>query len=300
MIPIMLIGIASFSGLLAAGATAARRRRPEQTRSKRFFGLVSLGDDPDVRAALAAPADDSRRPPDEVLAILALLEDGQASPAMTLRAAELASLAGFEPLADKLTERAAALATIDLGEVMPRGDGDGDGVTGGIPAYASPIHEATDPQWSVFLEGIAGGTPGERNQDGTLGKWRIDRRQLRDLDLMNADMTAWKTADGSDRSTTAAPGESLEELDAAFLADEGAQYVVLAQVIARHYDHVIADEARTWLGREIDGKTVTLSGLLALARKAGLSGMRKWLGSEADRAKVTRTTAVFDRCNGIF
>jgi hypothetical protein len=54
------------------------------------------------------------------------------------------------------------------------------------------------------------------------------------------------------------------------------------------------------VGTEIEGQTATLSGLLAVARCAGLGGLATWLNDVAERAKFGRTTQAYKRATGIF
>jgi hypothetical protein len=53
-------------------------------------------------------------------------------------------------------------------------------------------------------------------------------------------------------------------------------------------------------GTQINGKRVTLSGLLALAHAAGIDGLKSWLANPDDRAKHPNTTAVYMKSTGIF
>jgi len=55
------------------------------------------------------------------------------------------------------------------------------------------------------------------------------------------------------------------------------------------------------LGQEIEGVEATLSGLLAVALRAGgKAGLESWLNNESDRRKFKRTTAAYLKLNGIF
>lgn len=53
-------------------------------------------------------------------------------------------------------------------------------------------------------------------------------------------------------------------------------------------------------GFALNGKPVTLSGLLALAHLAGIEGMTSWLSNDRDKAKFKATTAAFNAANGLF
>jgi hypothetical protein len=216
------------------------------------------------------------------------------------RAADLADVAGHVALSDALVDRADTLRLIsDLAGPDSDGAVDVDGMAAEHLTHTSPIHEATDEQWTALVDALAVGLPGEVNEDGTLGRWGIGYRQLRDLGLveeteLREPYVAWRWK--LDEAGRTVP---FLEAQAAFLADEGAQYMALAQVLAHHYQALISDEDKL-LGREVDGRALSLSGLLGLARKAGLSGLRKWIASPSDRAKFSRTTEFVDRCNGIF
>jgi hypothetical protein len=53
-------------------------------------------------------------------------------------------------------------------------------------------------------------------------------------------------------------------------------------------------------GFNVDGKPITLSGLLALAHYGGIDGMTSWLTNDRDRSKFKATTAAFNAANGLF
>lgn len=53
-------------------------------------------------------------------------------------------------------------------------------------------------------------------------------------------------------------------------------------------------------GFAIEGKPITLSGLLSVAHFAGIDGMTSWLESERDRKKFRATTQAFQATNGLF
>jgi hypothetical protein len=54
------------------------------------------------------------------------------------------------------------------------------------------------------------------------------------------------------------------------------------------------------VGRVLEGQPATLSGLMAVARYAGLGGLPGWAEQADERQHFTETTAAFRRCNGIF
>lgn len=67
----------------------------------------------------------------------------------------------------------------------------------------------------------------------------------------------------------------------------------------------IGNKLGSFVGKEIklssgESAKVTLSGVLALARCAGVRGAQNWLSNEKDREKFPNTTKIFDVANGIF
>lgn len=63
---------------------------------------------------------------------------------------------------------------------------------------------------------------------------------------------------------------------------------------------VIEEKLGRFIGEEIDGEEVTLSGLFGLVNRAGLRGAERWLLSQNDRGKYPATTRAFQITNGIF
>lgn len=62
----------------------------------------------------------------------------------------------------------------------------------------------------------------------------------------------------------------------------------------------IREKLGSYIGKEVDGKTITLSGIVGLVSAAGMRGAVKWMNSESDRTKYPGTTQVFNQMNGLF
>ena len=56
---------------------------------------------------------------------------------------------------------------------------------------------------------------------------------------------------------------------------------------------------RDAIGKEIEGKPATLSGLMAVSQHAG-PALASWLANEADRRRFKQTTAAYGRTTGVF
>jgi len=74
-------------------------------------------------------------------------------------------------------------------------------------------------------------------------------------------------------------------------------FTAIAKLQRAESDDILA----ATVGQEIEGQAATLSGLLAVALRAnGKTGLESWVSNEADRRKFKRTTAAYQRMNGIF
>lgn len=60
------------------------------------------------------------------------------------------------------------------------------------------------------------------------------------------------------------------------------------------------DKLGKYIGTEVDGKPVTLSGLAGLVSAAGMKGAEKWLNKSEDRVKYPGSTQVYNETNGLF
>lgn len=82
-----------------------------------------------------------------------------------------------------------------------------------------------------------------------------------------------------------------------FLADPARQYQAFCDSMR---DYANAETVVQSIGREVDGRRATLSGLLAVAHRAGTQGLESWIESPAERLEFSHTTALFENVNGLF
>jgi hypothetical protein len=157
----------------------------------------------------------------------------------------------------------------------------------------SPIVGVSDGAWTEYVvkwRGVRGLRTVTR--DGRMGAFGFTARELSDVGLMS-DLR--KGPSGVWLGTWA-PGLNLP----AFLADARQQYHALVELSRQHAAVISSNYAKACQDLQIEGQPVTLSGLLAGARKAGLSGLRNWVEDAADRHRHVETTALVSRFSSIF
>lgn len=128
----------------------------------------------------------------------------------------------------------------------------------------SPLQGVSDRQWSGWLEA---------NEQTSRHPERTPLYGLRERELDDVSMDA--------------PTSEAEEY-AAFVC------------VTRGLIGMVASRFGTVIGTEIEQQTATLSGLLAVARCAGLGGLATWVADATERAKFGRTTQAYKRATGIF
>src|SRR5206468_25003 len=80
---------------------------------------------------------------------------------------------------------------------------------------------------------------------------------------------------------------------ARLLSDPLLQYRIFVVSMKRYRDEVLARH-RDAIGKDIEGKPATLSGLIAVSQHAG-PALASWLANEADRRRFKQTTAAYGR-----
>jgi len=234
--------------------------------------------------------------PQAVVDVVLALRDGKATAEMLRDAAtqaEACGATGTAKLAATLRRQAAALehatqaAASALALEAPEPE-----------TYVSPlasVADIDDNDWTCYVRRSRIARLGSISPSYRLGTFALSARELADAGVMTAAFKGEREGRKGVWLGEWAPGRS----EAAFLADAAQQYdafVRLTQLQAR----AILSRCAAVLGTSIMGQEVTLSGLLAVARKAGLGGLRQWMTSEEDRAAFPESGALFNRFNGLF
>jgi hypothetical protein len=201
-------------------------------------------------------------------------------PAEVERRADTLSGIGYEQTADHLRERAAELRV-------------GEADVGRALNYSSPLPEASDEQWAAFVRQMQKGDTGDVTPSGQVGVFKIRMKRLEDLGLAK-NVRRVSFHGGTTWTADFKPPLTMQRL----LADPLLQYRIFVASMKRYRSDILSRH-RDALGREIEGKPATLSGLLAVAHHAG-PALDSWLRSESDRKRFERTTAAYGRLTGGF
>ena len=157
------------------------------------------------------------------------------------------------------------------------------------PPFDGPTHE----QWARYAALSQLATLGHVEPDGRLGVWLAGPNQLAEDGIM---VNVRRRADGSGWDGDWVPPHSR----ARFLGSQREQWEAFQRQGQRHAAS-IRQRLGARLGKPIPGApslpAATLSGLMAVARHAGLGGLDKWIANQSRKAT---TTAVYSRFNGIF
>lgn len=192
-----------------------------------------------------------------------------------------AERAGYPQTADAIRKRAANIRA--GGKALPPIPGD----------LRSPIPEASAASWTRFVKLMGDGNKSDTiSPRGHLGIFQMSLPRLADLGLV--------TNLHKDRATGKYSADWVAPLtQEKFLGDPKLQYDTFVRstvadrkaILARHEDKI---------GKVIARKVATLSGLLTVARQAGLSGLAVWLASGANKVKFPKTSSAYLRGNGVF
>ena len=164
----------------------------------------------------------------------------------------------------------------------------------GRPLFRSPIPEASDEQWMLFVRLMQVGDVAAVTPTGQVGVFQTRLKRLEDLGLVR-DVRRVQGAGGAPSWTaTFRPPLTLVRL----LSDPLLQYRIFVVSMKRYRNEVLAHH-RNAFGTQIEGKPATLSGLMAVSQHAG-PALGSWLASEADRQRFKQTTAAYGRTTGVF
>jgi hypothetical protein len=197
------------------------------------------------------------------------------------RRADVLEGMGYERTADHLRAHAAQFRT---GTPRRRS----------LPTFRSPIPEASDEQWARFVRLMQVGDVAAVTPTGQVGIFQTRLKRLEDLGLVR-DVRRVQHAGGAPSWTaTFRPPLTLARL----LSDPLLQYRIFVVSMKRYRNQVLAGH-RDALGKEIEGKPATLSGLIAVSQHAG-PALGSWIANEADRRRFKQTTAAYGRTTGVF
>lgn len=151
----------------------------------------------------------------------------------------------------------------------------------------------TRKRWLGFLKVSICGNPRTITPSFRLGLFGMTVRRLCDLGVMvNPRVIRYHKRQVWDADW--ADPKNLQ----AFQASPMLQYSLFVNSLC---DYAKAPEVVNAIGQEVEGVTVTQSGALMIAHRAGLPGMVSWLADPNVRGKFTdNTTAFFKKANGIF
>lgn len=263
MPPVVIIGVACVVGAAAAVAT--------------WLGLRPAP----VRVG-GAPV------PRNVIAAVAAVRAHRASAALLRQAAGQAAVAGHATLAAALRDEAAVLAAAEE-------FADAAGTQLEVePLWPSPLAGVDDEAWSRYVRRSRVARPSAVTPDNRHGCFAFSARELADAGWL---LDARKELVNGRLCWTGTWAPDRDELK--FLRSVEEQHEALA-ALARLHARVVTGRHADLIGTDIEGQPATLSGLLGVARRAGLGGLRGWAGDAAQRRKFPETTAAYARLNGIF
>ena len=164
---------------------------------------------------------------------------------------------------------------------------------GAPTVFRSPLAEATDEQWAHFVRLMQVGDVAAVTPTGQVGIFQTRLKRLEDLGLVR-DVRRLQKGGSPTWTATFRPPLTLARL----LADPLLQYRIFVVSMKRYRDEVLGRH-RDAIGKEIEGKPATLSGLMAVSQHAG-PALGSWIANEADRRRFAQTTAAYSRTTGVF
>lgn len=201
-------------------------------------------------------------------------------PAKMLAAGQAAHAAGDRQLGTALTERARNAAAASPTAVYP-----------------SPFPSVPTPAWSAWVHAMRAGTKPDTITPGYfLGMFGLGMQRAVDLGLAENPRQIVRNGRKVWDADWLAP---LQPGPQKFLSMPAFQYATFRRAVAADLA-AIGSQMPQAVGTEIDGVKATPSGLLAVAKLAGVHGLKAWLEDPAVRAKFPQSSALFHKVNGIF
>jgi hypothetical protein len=156
---------------------------------------------------------------------------------------------------------------------------------------ARDLSQVDTAGWEEFVSVMESAPRDKISSRYKLGAFQMDARKLADVGAMTE---ARKVSYGPEMGVWMgkwAPGLS----ERAFLGSMPLQYAAFVRSV-----RATAPKVSQHVGKVVEGKTATLSGLLGVAHVAGIAGVASWVSEPAVRKRFASTTSMFHRTNGIF
>lgn len=159
------------------------------------------------------------------------------------------------------------------------------------PPKTNPFVGVPTASWSRFVTIMAIAPKAQVTPRRRFGMFGLDARRLADVGFMASPK---KVSIGSEGGVWS--GDWVTPLtEKKFLESTPAQYEAFGRSM-----RLLVPRAAPHVGKVIDGKKATLSGLLAAGHLAGTAGLEGWASDPAVRQKFGATTKNFEKANGIF
>lgn len=145
--------------------------------------------------------------------------------------------------------------------------------------------------WERFVAVMAVAPRNTLTPRGRMGAFGMDARRLADVGFMHR---ASKAVVGSETGVWVGEWKAPLSQDK-FLESVPAQYEAFKRSMAK-----LAPVVSKHVGKTVDGKKVSLSGLLGVGHLAGEAGVESWVKDPTVRKRFASTTDRFNKTNGIF
>lgn len=159
------------------------------------------------------------------------------------------------------------------------------------PRDTSPIKGVPLLSWERFVTVMAVSPPSRVTPRRRLGMFGMDARRLADVGFMEG---ARKESVGGEQGVWVGRWRAPLTTEK-FLASTPAQYEAFSRS-----SRLLADKVRGLVGKVVDGRPCSLSGLLGVGHLAGESGVAGWVSDPRVRERFRATTQAFHRTNGLF
>jgi hypothetical protein len=163
------------------------------------------------------------------------------------------------------------------------------------PFFKSPFSTISAYRWTKFVRTMAHEQSERKNHPSQLGIFLFSVPRLAELGIVTNPQKLEK--DGHKVWTAEWKKPLTEEL---FLSRPNVQYKVFVQSVKQLFPILSGEKFSSFMGRGAEGKKVTLSGMVALAHRAGVKGAYGWLSRPEQRSKFPHTTQAFLSSTGVF